>query len=94
MPFTAHNQPKPMVASAVVLDADARVLAHGVCDEGCLALMGGMWGLVRKDLDRGCRHTRAWLDSDDFALCCDACRVNPVALRDHLLSAHWQYRTV
>jgi hypothetical protein len=92
MPFTAHNQPKPLVASAAVLAADARVLAHGVCDEGAIALMGGMWGLVRKDLDRGCRETRRWLDSADYVACCDACRVDPAALRDHLISAHWRYR--
>jgi hypothetical protein len=94
MPFTAYNQPKPMVASAAVLDADAWVLAHGVCDEGLTNLMDGMFRAVRYDLDWGDYRTRRWLDSEDFALWCDACRVDPVALRDHLITAHWQYRTV
>jgi hypothetical protein len=56
--------------------------------------MDGMFRAVRYDLDRGDYRTRRWLDSEDFALWCDACRVDPVALRDHLITAHWQYRTV
>jgi hypothetical protein len=47
---------------------------------------------VRKDLERGCPHTRRWLDTDDFTALCDACRVDPAALRDHLVAAHWRHR--
>jgi hypothetical protein len=89
VPYDYLNLTDP---NADVLAADASVLAHGVCVDGGIALMGGMFGLVRKDLDRGCRETRAWLDSDDFTACCDACRVDPAALRDHLISAHWRHR--
>ena len=92
MPFTAYNQPKLMEPNADVLAADARVLREGVCGEGLANLMGGMFGAVRNDLDRGCRETRRWLDSADFRDWCDACRVDPVALRDHLLTAHWGHR--
>jgi hypothetical protein len=89
VPYDYLNLTDP---NADVLAADARVLAGEIADEGLTNLMGGMFGLVRKDLDRGSRETRAWLDSDDYVACCDACRVDPAALRDHLISAHWRHR--
>jgi hypothetical protein len=92
MPFTAYNQPKPMIASADVLAADAWVRAHGVSVDGAIRLMKGFWDKVRADLESGLAETRQWLDSDEYREWCAGLGVDPVALRDHLIAEYWRYR--
>ena len=88
----ARGIPAVMVASAEILAADARVLREGVCEDGAINLIKGLWGSIRKELDVGLTVTRRWLDSDDFTALCDLCLVDPVATRDYLLTAHWRHR--
>jgi len=77
------------VPSPYVLAVDAQVQRDGVCDEGAIRLMAGMWGLIRRELEWRNQETRRWLDSDGFTEWAESAGVAPVVLRAHLIAEYW-----